>query len=1069
MQAFLGPLTSNPGDQVENLSRSLRYGLMACALAVWGSGCDDSTGTPPGDADDGVGGSGGSPEMGMGGMGASVQTSCTEDADCEDPADYCQKDSPDDVFGTCEEGCRLDPDSCPDGQHCEDPSHVCVDDPCREDADCPDAQYCENPGDDGECVDGCREGGDCPLADSGHDQTCDTDADPRACVPVIPCCSNEGMCTMGTSCDDTPVPSALSCEGLFCESRCDGDVDCADADTYCNPDGVCAEGCRDDSACNPDEVCNDKHECEEAPCEDHDDCPDTHYCDDDGTCHQGCRDNDGCGDGEVCEDNACVDDICESNDDCPEGRHCFDEACIEDCGAHGDCIPGAFCNLDAECQIGCRDDAWEENDTIDVFFPADGDAHPFLEMPPADGNGFQRLLVESNNGEPTKLCTNPPEAVGADFYGVTLPQAFRMRVELRFDEGLGNLNLRLHGGDLDNPLVRDGLDNPEAVEYPDLNAGNDEADYFIEVYGDVENEIPYELLVIMGDGACFPDANEDNNDPGEATPIADANVPGFRQDGLRVCGGDEDWWTLQLDPRDGLEVTVTAAPGAGDLRLAVYDPDRIARADFANPNFEDILGEDIGGGETVYHINEPEDGAINVGGDWQIVLEGASLDDQADYRVEVVRTGGVGCPAEQDELQDGGNDGVAGATDLDAIDAITDGGVLTPDADLVVPGERALCPQGDVDWFCFSAGGAAGDALEAWIDCDEIAGRATVRLTDEGGNDVGMPGSCEGDGGDSARASARVAEAGTYCIQVAAVAAAQGTYSLNVRREPVGDELCAIDEDEPPRNDSAGNATEMEEVDGSGGTRFQHATGVICDPAAPDTDWYSFPVANERSSVCLMLEGFVNDAANLDMEVYRDAQVPGANPCGGGCAEGLQCIQGRCAPHRAGGSAVGNRFDVEDVFLSRGVVGDDAGDHLVRVFRGAGGDADAPYTLTASVIPDAGADDVCPDDVYEPNDEAPFQLGDGEKARCDMWACEAADNNAFRDVDKYEITVPADQDRTVLIEYLNGVEGRLFMTTTAPTDNMMDPFAGIRASQIGFGNFQCINIRSSDVAQDVKI
>ncbi len=92
------------------------------------------------------------------------------------------------------------------------------------------------------------------------------------------------------------------------------------------------------------------------------------------------------------------------------------------------------------------------------------------------------LLVESENSELTKLCDDPPELVAADFYGVTVPQAQRVRVELGFDHNLGNLNLRLHGAEVGaDPIAADGLDNPETIEFPLLGDVRDEASYFIEV------------------------------------------------------------------------------------------------------------------------------------------------------------------------------------------------------------------------------------------------------------------------------------------------------------------------------------------------------------------------------------------------------------------------------------------------------------------------------------------------------------------------------------------------------------------------------------------------------------
>ena len=149
------------------------------------------------------------------------------------------------------------------------------------------------------------------------------------------------------------------------------------------------------------------------------------------------------------------------------------------------------------------------------------------------------------------------------------------------------------------------------------------------------------------------------------------------------------------------------------------------------------------------------------------------------------------------------------------------------------------------------------------------------------------------------------------------------------------------------------------------------------------------------------------------------------------------------------------------------MVGDDNGDHLARVYRGADG-ADEPYTIIASIIPDpAGPGEACPADIYEPNDVAARQLGDGEKALCDMWICEAPNDEDARDVDLYDVIVPEGQDRTVLIEF--STEGRLFMYTEVPPPDPDDIFSGFRASEANAGQFQCINLQASGTPQVVTV
>ncbi len=439
--------------------------------------------------------------------------------------------------------------------------------------------------------------------------------------------------------------------------------------------------------------------------------------------------------------------------------------------------------------------------------------------------------------------------------------------------------------------------------------------------------MPYQLFVVVGDGPCFPDRNEPNDGPAQATEPWEAR---FWDEGLRICPGDEDWWAVELDQNDGFELEVCVQTGGGNVEVSIFDPGRVERGELQDPGFVTAEGE-LRGGETCYELWLQENGDVHRGGDWMVRVRGAGPEAVARYRIQARRALLECLLPEEGELDRGGNDEQGGALRLDDIEALVDeDGLLTPDVEHVVPGQRLLCPTDDVDWFCFRT--QDSDSLEAWLTCDEARGELHVRITDDVGNVVGGAGRCVR--GESRHAGAVAGADGSYCIQVAGDGAAHGPYTLHVLREPVADR-----------------------------------------------------------------EGPVRVSAT--------------------------------------------RFDTEHVFIDRRT--SLAGAHLARVYRGGDG-VESAYAVVASVIPDLpGAP--CPADSYEPNEEVPAQLGDGEKTLCDLWVCDAEDPDSPPDADLFEISVPANQDRTFLIQFASRDEGQLFLYTEVPP---LDPhdFAEIRASGV---------------------
>lgn len=131
-------------------------------------------------------------------------------------------------FDTCQVGCRLDPDNCPEGSSCDPNSRQCLDGlGCDEDAQCGVGEICFDDGFSSACVPGCREDAQC-----GDGQLCDVDGE---------------FCTCGIR-EDCPDSASQTCSGGACVAACQRDADCLLPEESCDVDsGLCFQGgCLDD-------------------------------------------------------------------------------------------------------------------------------------------------------------------------------------------------------------------------------------------------------------------------------------------------------------------------------------------------------------------------------------------------------------------------------------------------------------------------------------------------------------------------------------------------------------------------------------------------------------------------------------------------------------------------------------------------------------------------------------------------------------------------------------------------------------------------------------------------------
>ncbi len=1054
--------------------------LLGLSLSMWA--CPDNTTGGGGEAGSGGGAVSVSGEMVAGGdeggesMGAQTTGGpCFDDTECPDGT-YCELG--DSFEGSCVEGCQEG--ACDGGRVCDIDSRECIFPPCAVDSDCPEGAYCDE--ETSVCESGCRVDEACPDAFDEEGRAILCDPLTRECVSHSPCCASadgEESCIAATAdqctaLDGQLMQSALLCDDNPCGQTCELDVDCRDLDQggatfYCDPvDSRCREGCRE-GECDGDLVCDSVSRlCTNLSCVSSEDCTEEQYCDPvDLVCITGCGDDSDCESGFTCSDNSCVERCDPDADTCADGSYCdeLSQSCRDECSTHADCGESEACDpLTSRCQAGaCRDDeplgelTGEPNSTFDV-------ASLLTLVPLAADPDYSSARAEGRI-----ICGGD-----LDYYRLSLGQGERMRVTLSHDGG-GDLNLRIFAVN-DTSVVAaeaNSLETPEILEYPAEGEVRDAQDYFVEVGGTLaeETRLTYNLSVQTAPlgNACFFDTRESDvgdNDKDNATAL----IPNSdtRYDDGSICVGDEDWFSLPLTVNDGLNIEVRTAIAAQSLRVDIFSGSSL-NAIGGNPSpaysstFETSV-EESASGDRVYLIDVPFNTAGFDDDTWYVRVIGGENDSFANYRfVASHQSSGQVCTADIYEP----NNGVGAGVDVvNILNFPTDDqGLLAQGQDNRIQ-DMTLC-SGDTDYFCFDLAG--GDKVESWVISDDTIGSLSVSFVDGEGGSVGSEGRHTITGADFDEAAFIGAPEGRYCVVVNGLGNAQGSYELNIRRSVIMGGVCGEDENDG-RNDIAGEATELDDISGGQGTRFEYINGLMCGAATDRADWYRFPVNSAQSSICAMLEGFEHDdvVGGLDIELY---EVPREDTMA--CTNDSNCMDGSCIDGHCQVPSRDSTYIYDFEMLQLPKVNVSEGDHYLKV-TADGTSSSVPYDLRVTVTP--GRDSCQPDwqEVGDPNDNSRANgfdpsratvLGSGSVGLCDTWVCNNGAGNY--DEDWYQITVPAQQDRTVIISFGSQSDGPLELYYFGQTETSMGEDV-IMGSTTPMYNHQCLNISGGSIDSDLE-
>ena len=1061
------------------MMRTYYYALIfGVCFTLWG--CPDSTGGGTGEAGVEVGGINVSGEMAGNDAGETTGATpgggpCFDDSECPDGT-YCEFG--DSFEGSCIEGCQQG--SCDGGRVCDLESRECTFPPCGGDSECPEGTYCNTEA--SVCESGCRVDEACPDAFDADGRAILCDPLSRECVSHSPCCvsaDGEESCVAATAdqcgaLDGQLLQSALLCDDNPCGQTCELDEDCRNLDLngatyYCDPvDNRCLEGCRE-GECDGDLVCDTTTRfCSDLNCVSSDDCGDTQYCDPvDLICKTGCGDDTDCDAGFTCVSNSCVERCDPDADTCGEGRYCdrVSQSCRNECSSHVDCGDSEACDsMTGQCIAGaCRDDealgelSGEPNSTFES-------ASRLTLVPLAANPEYSSARAEGRI-----IC-----GADLDLYRVSLGQGERMRITLSHD-GAGDLNIRVFSANDTSFTVAEAnsLETPEIIEYPSEGDVRAAQDYYIEVGGSLEegDRVTYAISVQTAPlgNACFFDVREadlGDNDKDHATALIPNNETRF--DDGSVCVGDEDWFSLPMTVNDGFSVEVRTTIAAQAVRVDIFSGSSL-NAISGNPSpaysatFDNSV-EEAASGDRVYLIDVPFNSAGFDDDTWFVRVIGGESDSYANYRfVASHQSSGQVCIADNYEP----NNGVG--TGIDIVSALTlptdDEGYLAQGQDNRVQ-NMTLC-SGDLDYFCFDL--ADGDKIEAWVISDNTIGNLSVSFVDGEGGSVGSNARHTVTGANFDKAVFIGAPEGRYCAVVDGLANAQGSYELNIRRTVIMGGACGEDEADS-RNDAADDASPMSDVSGGQGTRFEYINGLMCGSVADRADWYVFPVNTDQSSICAMLEGFNHDdlLGGLDIELYESPNLQTqACTTDSNCMDG-SCIAGHCQFPSRDSAYI---YDFEMLNLPK--VNVSSGDHYLKVTTDGNASA-VPYDLRVTVTPNRESCQPDWQELGDPNDNSRANgfdpsratvLGSGSVGLCDTWICNNGAGNF--DEDWYQITVPAQEDRTVIISFASQADGPLELYYYGQTETSMGEDV-IMGSTTPMYNYQCININGGSVDRDVE-
>jgi hypothetical protein len=227
--------------------------------------------------------------------------------------------------------------------------------------------------------------------------------------------------------------------------------------------------------------------------------------------------------------------ICALDNDDPSGTECDMRGCAP---AEGRFVFTAY----ASGSSTCEDDDFESNDSSGSATEVTFDSY---------GEWYNWFL---------KIC-----AANLDYFRMNVPADHKIGAILSYTEANGGLQMDLLDSNGSTVLAA-GQQTTDEV-FVESQVFSQSKDVYLRVQGDnpqVANN--YSLLVVREEFIqCTDDNFEPNNTPNDAKTVSEQDYPGL------ACCGEPDWYKIDLNTGDKLEVLITFVQENGDLDLWVFD------------------------------------------------------------------------------------------------------------------------------------------------------------------------------------------------------------------------------------------------------------------------------------------------------------------------------------------------------------------------------------------------------------------------------------------------------------------------------------------------------------------
>ena len=227
--------------------------------------------------------------------------------------------------------------------------------------------------------------------------------------------------------------------------------------------------------------------------------------------------------------------ICALDNDDPSGTECDMRGCAP---AEGRFAFTAY----ASGSSTCEDDDFESNDSSGSATEVTFDTY---------GEWYNWFL---------KICP-----ANVDYYRMNILADHKLGAILSYTEANGALRMDLLDSDGSTVLAAGQRTTDEV--YVESQVFSQSRDVYLRMPGDnaqVANS--YSLLAVREEFVqCTDDSFEPNNTPNDATTVSEQDYPNL------ACCGEPDWYKIDLNTGDKLEVLITFVQENGDLDLWVFD------------------------------------------------------------------------------------------------------------------------------------------------------------------------------------------------------------------------------------------------------------------------------------------------------------------------------------------------------------------------------------------------------------------------------------------------------------------------------------------------------------------